>query len=101
MNRFILGFQRRVWWPKWTPASSNCFIVTTATVPPIGWSDPDAAPPGGDDRGCAGRSLTGPATVAERLELYSDRRAHLDAPGPCDPQQGQEQHGRHQSRRAA
>ncbi len=31
MNRFIFGFQRRVWWPKWTPASSNCFMVTTAT----------------------------------------------------------------------
>jgi hypothetical protein len=23
MNGFILGFQRRVWWPKWTPASSS------------------------------------------------------------------------------
>src|SRR3989442_495970 len=23
MNRRILGFQRRVWWPKWTPASSK------------------------------------------------------------------------------
>src|SRR5829696_5755624 len=23
MNRRILGFQRRVWWPKWTPASSS------------------------------------------------------------------------------
>src|SRR5688500_12883495 len=31
MNRFILGFQRRVWWPKWTPASNSCFMVTTAT----------------------------------------------------------------------
>src|SRR5271165_4245093 len=31
MNLFIFGFQRRVWWPKWTPASSSCFIVTTAT----------------------------------------------------------------------
>src|ERR1700678_4363100 len=32
MNRFIFGFQRRVWWPKWTPASSNCLMVTTATL---------------------------------------------------------------------
>src|SRR5262252_5874472 len=31
MNRRIFGFQRRVWWPKWTPASSSCFMVTTAT----------------------------------------------------------------------
>src|SRR6266540_927997 len=23
---FIFGFQRLVWCPKWTPASSNCFI---------------------------------------------------------------------------
>ena len=24
----ILGFQRRVWWPKWTPASSSWRIET-------------------------------------------------------------------------
>src|SRR4051794_23746932 len=30
MNRFILGFHRRVWCPKWTPLSSSCFMVTTA-----------------------------------------------------------------------
>jgi hypothetical protein len=28
MNSFIFGFQRLTWWPKWTPASSNSFIVT-------------------------------------------------------------------------
>src|SRR5215208_3815110 len=32
MNRFILGFQRRVWCPKWVPLSSSCFIVTTAII---------------------------------------------------------------------
>src|SRR5215510_8733336 len=26
MYGFILGFQRLVWCPKWTPASSSCFI---------------------------------------------------------------------------
>src|SRR3990167_9491813 len=26
MNGFIFGFQRWVWWPKWTPASSNCCV---------------------------------------------------------------------------
>src|ERR1700716_1637002 len=32
---FIFGFHRRVWWPKWTPASSNSFIViSTANFPP-------------------------------------------------------------------
>jgi hypothetical protein len=35
MNSFIFGFQRLTWWPKWTPASSNSFIVTvTAKLKP-------------------------------------------------------------------
>src|SRR5258708_28822766 len=34
INRFILGFQRRVWCPKWVPLSSSCFMVTTAMVMP-------------------------------------------------------------------
>src|SRR5437764_14551083 len=29
MYGFIFGFQRRVWCPKWTPASSSSFIVTS------------------------------------------------------------------------
>src|SRR5919202_3169844 len=29
MKRRILGFQRRVWWPKWTPASSSSRMETT------------------------------------------------------------------------
>ena len=29
MYSFIFGFQRRVWWPKWTPASSRSFMLTT------------------------------------------------------------------------
>jgi hypothetical protein len=34
MYSFIFGFQRLTWWPKWTPASSNSFIVTvTAKLP--------------------------------------------------------------------
>ncbi len=32
MNGRILGFQRRVWWPKWTPASSSCRIEMDGTV---------------------------------------------------------------------
>src|SRR3954471_18994079 len=31
MKRFIFGFQRRVWCPKWTPLSSRFFMLTTAT----------------------------------------------------------------------
>src|SRR5436190_21834267 len=42
MKRRIFGFQRRVWWPKWTPASSSCFMVTTATGLSLGC---DLGPP--------------------------------------------------------
>src|SRR3954464_11492485 len=35
MKRFIFGFQRRVWWPKWTPASSNSFMETTGMGAPF------------------------------------------------------------------
>ena len=32
MKRFIFGFQRRVWCPKWTPLSSSSRMVTTAML---------------------------------------------------------------------
>jgi hypothetical protein len=32
MNSFIFGFQRFVWCPKWTPASSSSFIVTAGVT---------------------------------------------------------------------
>ena len=32
MNRLIFGFHRRFWWPKWTPASSSCFMDTTGVA---------------------------------------------------------------------
>ena len=32
MKRRIFGFQRRVWWPKWTPASRSSLISTRATL---------------------------------------------------------------------
>ena len=31
MYGFIFGFQRRVWCPKWTPASSSWRIETVGT----------------------------------------------------------------------
>jgi hypothetical protein len=37
MYGFILGFQRLVWWPKWTPASKSCFIVTTVFGQDLGF----------------------------------------------------------------
>src|ERR671918_2978807 len=38
MYRRILGFHRRVWWPKWTPDSRSCRRVTTGMMdePPFG-----------------------------------------------------------------
>ena len=31
MNGFILGFQRRVWCPKWTPDSNNSLMPMLST----------------------------------------------------------------------
>src|SRR5437764_14880916 len=42
MYSFILGFQRLVWCPKWTPASSNSFMVILAKLPPY-WIASSAA----------------------------------------------------------
>src|SRR6185437_5037136 len=42
MNRRILGFQRLVWWPKWTPASSSSRIVTSGTCTPHDRLDVDS-----------------------------------------------------------
>ena len=33
-DAFIFGFQRFVWWPKWTPASSRSFIAMPVKLPP-------------------------------------------------------------------
>src|SRR5215212_611561 len=35
MKRFIFGFQRRVWWPKWTPASKSSRMLTTGIAAPF------------------------------------------------------------------
>src|SRR5215471_13850992 len=32
MKRRIFGFQRRVWWPKWTPASSRSRMETAPAL---------------------------------------------------------------------
>src|SRR6188508_2524817 len=34
MNGFIFGFQRFVWWPKCTPASSRSFTAIGVKLPP-------------------------------------------------------------------
>jgi hypothetical protein len=35
MKGFILGFQRRVWCPKWTPDSNNSFTPMLSTIFPL------------------------------------------------------------------
>jgi hypothetical protein len=37
MNGAILGFQKRVWCPKWTPASSISRMVTDMVFSSKGW----------------------------------------------------------------
>jgi hypothetical protein len=71
MKRFIFGFQRRVWCPKWTPASSSCFMVTTP-----GWR------PGTeyDDRRPSGwRTVTW--RLGPRRRRTPPRRGRWRAPG--------------------
>src|SRR5699024_607393 len=42
MKRFIFGFQRRVWCPKWTPPPSSWRMVTTAMAGPVARGMPRA-----------------------------------------------------------
>src|ERR1044071_9273311 len=65
MKRFILGFQRRVWCPKWTPLSSSWRMVTAAMVVSPGFLVD--APPVGD------------AVVLVRTGHHPCR----GGPGPC------------------
>src|ERR671914_2075161 len=55
MKRRILGFQRRVWWPKWTPASSSSLMPISVAkesapfwfvAPPAATRDPGRLGPG-------------------------------------------------------
>src|SRR5262245_48295546 len=61
MNRFIFGFQRRVWWPKWTPASSRSFMETTGMERPFLGLDCLSA--GGFEAGTSAYSPQAQATV--------------------------------------
>src|SRR4051812_35018594 len=38
MYGFIFGFQRLVWWPKWTPASIMSRMVSGVSIDAIGFS---------------------------------------------------------------
>src|SRR5829696_835622 len=61
MKRRILGFQRRVWWPKWTPASSSSLmpISVAKEVAPLCVG----VPPAGGLRTRAGSARAGPRTL--------------------------------------
>src|SRR5438132_10016119 len=61
MKRRILGFQRRVWWPKWTPASSSSRMETTDMLVPFWLRNCQPAGPGWNRR----PSNAGTATRAE------------------------------------
>ena len=108
MKRFIFGFQRRVWCPKWTPLSSSWRMVTTAMVfllcgarrrvpdlrrrphrrepgvfsvlPPAGAGRPDAcARP--DPAMCRDRGSTPTGGRSQEMELRRGLRACEVSPG--------------------
>src|SRR5579875_2533005 len=82
MNRFIFGFQRRVWWPKWTPASSNCLMVTTA-IRNVTPSHRLRVQPGASARAFSGAEATvGAPGGVPRLPKGSAAGRHPSAPGP-------------------
>ena len=68
MRRFIFGFQRRVWWPKWTPASSSSFMETTGMDAPF-WLDLLKL-----QRGLGGDRQTRPATATAGFPLVRGLR---------------------------
>src|SRR4051812_23478682 len=47
MNSFIFGFQRLVWWPKCTPASSRSFIAMPANKSSLSFTELEALPRSG------------------------------------------------------
>src|SRR6476469_1908855 len=77
MKRFIFGFQRRVWWPKWTPASSNSFMETTGMGAPF--SGFDCVAPVGP----GGSRVETAATVHMGFPACRRDGKHRNGTGPC------------------
>src|SRR4029079_17459932 len=96
MKSFIFGFQRFVWWPKWTPASSSSFMLTVGAPPapcvgftvvakPSSWSAAGHAGPAGlpaSSRRLEIESLTLAELEAAPRALLSVLLAFLDAGVP-------------------
>src|SRR6266542_1403697 len=87
MKRRIFGFQRRVWWPKWTPASSSCFMVTTATGLSLGYDFRPLRPSSdGATLGCGrANSRTGARVTISVGGRPSRQPFGLDPIGPGEP----------------
>src|SRR6185436_9102873 len=78
MKSFIFGFQRFVWWPKWTPASSSSFMETVGAPPaPCVGFTVVAKPSSWSAAGHAGPA--GLPASSRRLEIESLTLAELEA----------------------
>src|SRR5262245_4005171 len=80
MKRFICGFHRRVWCPKWTPASSRSFIVISATKASCGVLPPPRRLESRPPRGAGPRRAVGACVIWVVLplaELEALARARL------------------------
>ena len=66
MKRRIFGFQRRVWWPKWTPALRSSSIVGSAMMIPCVWLVSSESVVAGSDRA-----------------IWRSTRSRLDSPEGC------------------
>ena len=80
MNGFIFGFQRRVWCPKWTPASSSWRIDAVGTVTSCG-SLPPRIPVGGRRRAVVARLPDRHRPDRERIRVCAPPRRVPDGRG--------------------
>src|ERR671934_1932126 len=90
MKRRIFGFQRRVWWPKWPPASRSSRIETTGTdSAPFGWVGLLPAGRGGTDALVRAGTATGliRRVGCENRGMVADgdlEQKRADCPAPAD-----------------
>src|SRR3990167_5423704 len=111
MYSFIFGFQRLVWWPKCTPASSRSFIAIPANSPPfkvrlkpdtpLAFTELEAFP---RSRHAVLLAFLGPRVARQQpfvlqllaqLEVVFDQRARdAESHGACLPRDPAAGHGR-------